>query len=78
MEASVVDRKTVEIILEIEQAIVLFELLAQGRLVEAAVENSIFDDIEAQLERVLVEPLSPNYKQLLDRARDKIRASIAV
>lgn len=73
-----VDRKTVEIILEIEQAIVLFELLAQGRLVEAAVENSIFDDIEAQLERVLVEPLSPNYKQLLDRARDKIRASIAV
>lgn len=71
------EKVTIE--LEKNEALVLFDFL--GRFNQAGVEN-VFEDqaerkvlwnIEAQLENVLVEPFSPNYKEIIEQSREKIR-----
>jgi hypothetical protein len=61
----------VQITLEDDEALVLFELLASGRLsgiVETAERNSLWA-LEALLEKQLVAPLSSDYSAVLESAR---------
>jgi len=61
----------VQISLENDEALVLFELLASGRVsdaVEAPERNALWA-LESLLQKQLVEPLSPDYSSLLARAR---------
>ena len=61
------------------EALVLFEFLSRFNEAE---QNVIFEDkaeekilwlINAQLEKQLVEPFMPNYRDILDKARKEIR-----
>ena len=61
------------------EALVLFEFLSRFNEAE---QNEIFEDkaeekilwlINAQLEKQLVEPFMPNYRDILDKARKEIR-----
>jgi hypothetical protein len=60
-------------------ALVLFELLSRGardgsiRPVDSA-EQRALGDLEAALERILPEPFLPNYAELLEHARRRLRA----
>lgn len=68
--------ESVEIKLTSDEALVLFEWLAHfdsvaGLDVNSA-EQQVLWEIEAQLERKLVEPLAPNYEVLLQAARLRI------
>jgi hypothetical protein len=60
------------------EALVLFEWLARedadGKTlpVEHLAEERVFWRIEGQLENALAEPLSPQYKELLDAARNEV------
>jgi hypothetical protein len=57
------------------EALVLFEWLAR---VDAArnrpAEDPVLWRLEGQLERTLVEPLAPNYKQAVEAARREVRS----
>ena len=61
-----------------EEALVLFEFLSRFaedeklEIVDQA-ENSVLMKVLALLERELVEPFEPNYNELLEEARRKIR-----
>jgi hypothetical protein len=63
------------------EALVLFEWLARedsdGKTlpVKHVAEERVFWRIEGQLENALGEPLSPDYKQLLDAARKEVVGS---
>jgi hypothetical protein len=61
----------VQISLENDEAIVLFELLASGRFSEAVEtpERNALWALESLLQKQLVEPLSSDYSALLARAR---------
>ena len=58
-------------------ALVLFELLASERMesnfpgLEASERNALWA-IEGYLEKALVQPLSPDYEQLLQKARESL------
>jgi hypothetical protein len=59
------------ITLDDDVALVLFELLAAGRLepgLEAAERNALWQ-LEGYLEKTLVQPFSPDYSQLLEQAK---------
>jgi len=59
------------ITLDEDVALVLFELLASERLepaLEAPERNALWA-LHGYLEKTLVQPLSPDYAQLLERAR---------
>ena len=63
-----------------DEALVLFEWLArldgQDALpVEDAAEEMVLWSLLAQLEKVLVEPLRPDYDDLVERARARVRAA---
>jgi len=65
---------TIEISLDGDAALVLFELLASRTDTSAALalggpERTALDLLEASLERVLTEPLAPNYSDLLTAAK---------
>jgi len=64
----------VTITLESDEAIVLFELLASKSIGHsvAAPERSALWRLEAALEKQLTEPLSPDYPQLLEKARKSL------
>lgn len=71
------DKVTIE--LTKDEALVLFEFL--GRLNQADHKN-IFEDqaeqkalwiVEGHLEKTLVEPLMPNYTDIIKQSRDNIR-----
>ena len=59
------------ITLDDDVALVLFELLASERLdpgLDAPERNALWA-LEGYLEQTLVQPLAPNYSQLLENAR---------
>lgn len=61
-----------------EEALVLFEWLsrfdeAANAAFEDQAEQRVLWDVEAMLESALVEPLDPRYRELLARARAKVR-----
>ncbi|MPZ57727.1 MAG: hypothetical protein GEU91_14765 [Rhizobiales bacterium] len=69
--------ESVEVKLTSDEALVLFEWLAQldsavASLDANSAEQKVLWKIEAQLERTLVEPLAPNYELLLKEARRRI------
>jgi hypothetical protein len=70
----------VQINLSRAEALVIFELLARlddnGSIkCEDPAEQQVLWKIEGQLEKVLTEPLAPEYKELLARARRAVRDS---
>lgn len=79
MKADMRDSKvTVE--LTRAEALVLFEWLAsrdalESPATEAQAEQTVLWRLEAALERVLPEPLAPDYKQLLSAARQSVLTS---
>lgn len=63
-----------------EEAIVFFEWLArfnksEDKRFEDQAEQRVLWNLEATLESALVEPLDPNYAQVLAMARAKVRDS---
>jgi hypothetical protein len=70
---------SVKIELTSEQALVLFDWLGRfnadprGVLFEDQAEERVLWDLEATLERVLVEPFAANYRELLGQARERVR-----
>jgi hypothetical protein len=66
----------VQIELADDEALVLFELLASGRLsdsVDAPERNALWA-LEALLQKQLVAPLAENYSSLLEQARSSLMA----
>lgn len=69
----------VELKLTRDEAVVLFEWLHRfntkegGQGFEDQAEQRVLWDIEATLESTLTEPFEPNYRQILDVARAKVR-----
>lgn len=64
----------ITITLEQDEALVLFELFASEKL-EASVdtpERNALWALEALLEKQLTEPFSPDYSQLLEKARQSL------
>jgi hypothetical protein len=61
------------------EALVLFDWLARDASralqFEDHAEQQVLWVVEAQLEKVLTGPLSPDYKRLLSEARDQVRGS---
>ncbi|HEY5756202.1 MAG TPA: hypothetical protein VIU34_10275 [Steroidobacter sp.] len=59
------------ITLDDDVALVLFELLASERLESGleAPERNALSALEGYLEKTLVQPFSPEYSQLLEKAR---------
>ena len=58
-----------------DEALVLFEALASGAAQRASVSRGAqgaLDSIEAQLERVLVEPFRPDYVKLVEEAERRL------
>lgn len=75
------NRGTVRLELTRAEALVLFEWLARLNASESLpfedpAEQQVIWKPEGKLERTLVEPLAPNYRQLLAEARRKVRESI--
>lgn len=66
---------SVTIALESDEALVLFEALASGQLTsaDAPVRNTL-SALHCLLESKLVEPLSPQYKDILHSARASVVA----
>ncbi len=72
--------ENINIILTKDEALVLFEFLA--RFNSSVANDHLFEDqseqkmlwlIEGQLEKVLVEPFTPNYRDIVKEARNRIR-----
>ena len=60
-----------------DEALVLFERLAhlsetESLPAEDHAEEKVFWSIEAQVEKTLVEPFAPNYRQLLAEAKARL------
>ena len=67
----------VTISLSSSEALVLFELLARFEQsavfqVEHPAEERVLEQVQAALETTLVEPLRPNYQELLAKARSDV------
>jgi len=68
---------TTKISLDDDAVIVLFEMLTSKKIedqlpnLEISERNAIWL-LEGSLEKVLVQPLSPNYEQALNKARDSL------
>jgi hypothetical protein len=70
--------RLLDLTLNKDEALVLFEFLARisssgDWSVEDSAETRVLWNLESQLEKVLVEPLSTDYVELLRAARDKVR-----
>jgi hypothetical protein len=65
--------ENVELRLTTAEALVLFEWLAAAndakQLIVDEAEHRVLWDLESQLETKLVEPLMPNYAELVDAAK---------
>ena len=73
------DQQNINLIVTKDEALVLFEFLARFNQTE---HPDIFEDqaeqktlwiLERQLEKQLVEPFRPDYKVIINEARNKIR-----
>lgn len=62
-----------------EEAVVLFDLLYRisqiDEYYEDIAEQYVLWTIEAQLNKVLVEPIMPNYQEIIQKSRDIVRKS---
>ncbi|MEO3743723.1 hypothetical protein [Plantactinospora sp. B5E13] len=75
------DRDDVVLRLSRDEALVLFDWLTRtdgqsndfGDVVEDQAEQRALWNLVCLLERELVEPLSPTYRELVDRARERLR-----
>ena len=70
--------ENVTVSLSNQEALVLFELLArscdEGKLtIGDAAERRVLCDVLSQLESTLLDSFKPNYRQLLQHARDALR-----
>ena len=71
------DGGNVDLTVDEHQALVLFEWLAKfnekenGDLLGRAEQQVLFD-LESQLESRLTAPLEPNYRELLEKAREAV------
>lgn len=72
-------RGQVSLVLNLDEALVLFEWLARFNAAENEfadqAEQRVLWDLEAMLESALLAPLSPDYSTLLDAARERVRDS---
>ncbi|MDQ3336766.1 MAG: hypothetical protein M4D80_16495 [Myxococcota bacterium] len=71
----------VKVVLSDDEALVLFDWLVrfnkrEGTHFADQSEQRVLWDIECMLEKQLVAPLSPNYRELLDQARANVRDSM--
>ena len=71
--------KDLTINLTSDEALVLFDWLArfegeQPPALDDQAEQIVLWNVEAVLEKALVEPLKPDYVELLARARERVRA----
>lgn len=73
------DQQNINLTLTKDEALVLFEFLTRFNQTE---HPNIFEDqaeqktlwiLEGQLEKQLVDPFRPDYTEIIDEARDKIR-----
>ncbi len=73
------DQQKINLTVTKDEALVLFEFLARFNKSE---HSNIFEDqseqktlwnLEGQLEKQLVEPFRPDYKDIINEARNKIR-----
>lgn len=68
--------ENVELRLTTAEALVLFEWLAAAddakQLIVDEAEQRVLWDLESQLETKLVEPLMPNYTELVDAAKKAV------
>ena len=73
------DKQIINLTLTKDEALVLFDFLARFNQTE---HPDIFEDkaeqktlwiLEGQLEKQLVEPFRPDYKEIINEARNKIR-----
>ena len=73
------DKQIINLTLAKDEALVLFDFLARFNQTE---HPDIFEDqaeqktlwiMEGQLEKQLVEPFKPDYKEIINEARNKIR-----
>ena len=73
------DQQNITLTVSKDEALVLFEFLARFNQAE---HSDIFEDqaeqkvlwiLEGQLEKQLVEPFKPDYKDIIKKVRDKIR-----
>ncbi len=65
-----------------DEALVLFELLSrysdsEALAIEDQAEQRVLWNLLCELEKVLVEPLRPEYAELLRRARERLRDKLA-
>lgn len=65
-----------------DQALVLFEWLARldeedAFPVEDPAEEQVLWNLHGQLERALSEPFQGNYRELVERARQRVKAGFA-
>ena len=72
-----------EIRLDADSALVLFEFLSRfeddNRLsIDDAAEEHVLRQILGVLESALVEPLKPDYRDLLERARSRVKRKAGV
>lgn len=73
------ENKEILITLNKDEALVLFEFVSRfnetdhKELLEDQAEQKMMWLIQAQLEKILVEPFMPNYKDIVEEARNKIR-----
>jgi hypothetical protein len=70
--------ETVTLALSRDEALVLFDWIARfnsqsGRTFDDQAEERVLWNVEAMLESRLTEPFDPNYKQLLQGARSRVR-----
>lgn len=67
--------------LTIDQALVLFDLLARvnanetNNFLEDEAEQKVLWTIEGQLEKVLIEPFKANYNDIIKNARQRLNES---
>jgi hypothetical protein len=76
MEEAMADRQ-IMIELSQDEALVLFEWLSRNEnqlegMFQDHAEQRVLRDVEAALERTLVEPFKPNYDELVAQARQRV------
>ncbi|MCA8974968.1 MAG: hypothetical protein KDC98_09615 [Planctomycetes bacterium] len=72
-----------EIRLDADSALVLFEFLSRledddKQSIDDASEEFVLSRVHGFLQRALVEPLKPDYRELLEQARSRIRRQAGV
>ena len=73
------EKKEISLKLTKDEALILFEFVSRfnendnKEIFNDQAEEKIFWVIEGQLEKILVEPFMPNYQNIIQQARSRIR-----